>query len=160
MGSLFTGSIWCTGSKKMTTDIKAVDETDRPAILKACRVFFPNKETRKTNFLRALLPSKKECFLICLLVWIRVPASRWGSQIIQSGHTQLPGSGDREAEEQGGSSLSLGYRCMERKGGTAAYAVFCLLFLGKSGLALTVAHSLKSCSFLCPEGYIFLLIWH
>ena len=39
-GSLFLGSIWCIGNINITTDIKAVDETGRPATFKGCQVFF------------------------------------------------------------------------------------------------------------------------
>ena len=39
-GSLFLGSIWCIGNINITTDIKAIDETGRPATFKGCQVFF------------------------------------------------------------------------------------------------------------------------
>lgn len=47
-----------------------------------------------------------------------------------------------------------------KRGGTAAWAVFCLSFLGKSGFVLTTAHTLKSQAFLCLRVYIFPSVWH
>ena len=58
-GSLFLGSIWCIGNINVTTDIKAVDETDQPATFKGCQVFFHSNEAWKPNFLRFLLPFQK-----------------------------------------------------------------------------------------------------